>query len=224
MGYQSDSSFGDLTTWNTSMPAGSWVGFMESHDEERMGYKQTQWGSGTLKTSIADRMKQLATNAAFFLTVSGPKMIWQFGELGYDYSINSNYAGTSTSNDYRTNPKPVKWDYYNVTERKGLYNTYSKLLALRNNNPELFSQSAFGGWNVTQSYWSQGRSITLHASDGKRLVVVGNFTDSAVSVSASFGETGTWNDYMNGGTLSVSSSTQSISVPAHEFKIYTNFK
>ncbi|KAA6301353.1 MAG: hypothetical protein EZS26_002550, partial [Candidatus Ordinivivax streblomastigis] len=32
-------------------------------------------------------MKQLAVNTAFFLTVPGPKMIWQFGELGYDISI-----------------------------------------------------------------------------------------------------------------------------------------
>ena len=224
MGYQSDSSFGDLTTWNTTMPAGSWVGYMESHDEERMGYKQTQWGSGTLKTSIADRMKQLATNAAFFLTVSGPKMIWQMGELGYDYSINSNYAATEVADSHRTDPKPVKWDYANVTERKGLYNAYSKLLALRNANPELFSQSAFKSWNVTQTYWSQGRSISLQAADGKRLVVVGNFTDSTISISAPFGETGTWYDYFGGSTISVTSSAQAVSVPAHEFKIYTSFK
>ncbi len=128
------------------------------------------------------------------------------------------------ADSHRTDPKPVKWDYANVTERKGLYNAYSKLLALRNANPELFSQSAFKSWNVTQTYWSQGRSISLQAADGKRLVVVGNFTDSTISISAPFGETGTWYDYFGGSTISVTSSAQAVSVPAHEFKIYTSFK
>ncbi len=198
---------------------------MESHDEERVAYKQKTYGYLTLKTTLADQMKQLATNAAFFFTVSGPKMIWQFGELGYDYSINSNSAGTSIDTSYRTDPKPMKWDYYNVSERKGLYNTYSKLLALRNANEDLFSASAFKSWNVSENYWSQGRSISLMTSDGsKGLVVVGNFTENAINVTASFGKTGTWYDYMNGGSISVSSSTYTVTVPAHEFRIYTSFK
>lgn len=32
-------------------------------------------------------MNQLAANAAFCFTVPGPKMIWQFGELGYDETL-----------------------------------------------------------------------------------------------------------------------------------------
>jgi 1,4-alpha-glucan branching enzyme len=224
MGYQDASSFAGLTTWNTTMTANDWVGFMESHDEERMAYKQSQWGSGSLKTDLTTRMKQLATNAAFFLTVSGPKMIWQFGELGYDYSINSNYAGTSVTDNYRTDPKPARWDYYEVSQRKGLHDAYSKILALRNSNPELFSQSSFNSWNVTQSFWSQGRTISLKAADGKRLIVIGNFTDKDITMSVNFGATGTWHDYMGGSTLSVSTSTMSVALPAHEYRIYTNFK
>ena len=53
----------------------------------------------TLSTAI-DRIK-LAS--AFFFTIPGPKMIWQFGELRYDYSINFNG---------RTGNKPIRWDYY----------------------------------------------------------------------------------------------------------------
>ena len=64
------------------MPAEGWVNFMESHDEERVAYKQTAFGN-LQNASLDIRMKQLGTNAAFFLTVPGPKMIWQFGELGY---------------------------------------------------------------------------------------------------------------------------------------------
>jgi 1,4-alpha-glucan branching enzyme len=224
MGYDSDGcDFSALTTSGTSMTANGWVGYMESHDEERMAYKQKAYAKSPLNSDLSARMKQLGTNAAFFLTVSGPKMIWEFGELGYDYSINSNSDGSAVANDYRTSAKPVKWDYYDVTERKALYNTYSKLLALRNNNSELFSQSAFKSWNVTEAYWSQGRTIYLEATDGKRLVVVGNFTNNNINVTVSFGKTGTWYDYMTGNDYSVTSDSQSVSVPANDFKVFTNF-
>ena len=116
---------------------------MESHDEERMGYKQKAYAQTPLNSDLNARMKQLETNAAFFFTVSGPKMIWQFGELGYDFSINSSSDGSSVSDTYRTDPKPVHWDYFNVSQRKELYDTYSKLLALRNAYPTLFNQSSF---------------------------------------------------------------------------------
>ncbi len=47
-------------------------------------------------------LNRIKLAAAFFITVPGPKMIWQFGELGYDYSID--YNG-------RVGNKPIKWDY-----------------------------------------------------------------------------------------------------------------
>lgn len=79
MGESSNSDFSYMR--NSGMPAEGWVNFMESHDEERVAYKQTAFGN--LQNAGLDiRMKQLGTNAAFFLTVPGPKMIWQFGELG----------------------------------------------------------------------------------------------------------------------------------------------
>ncbi|HBX45042.1 MAG TPA: alpha-amylase, partial [Porphyromonadaceae bacterium] len=82
MGYKENSDFSNLYYTTSSRPANSLVGYMESHDEERVSYKQTQWGVGTIKTDLATRMDQLKANAAFFFTVPGPKMIWQFGELG----------------------------------------------------------------------------------------------------------------------------------------------
>ena len=49
-------------------------------------------------------------SAAFFFTIPGPKMIWQFGELGYDYSINHCANGT-INNNCRLDAKPIRWDY-----------------------------------------------------------------------------------------------------------------
>lgn len=70
MGWNDDSAFDGLYE---SIPA--WIGFMESHDEERAAYKQTQWGDEALKTDLTTRMRQLEVNASFFFTVPGPKMI-----------------------------------------------------------------------------------------------------------------------------------------------------
>lgn len=214
MGYNSDSSFGNLYK---KTPA--WVGFMESHDEERMGYKQTEWGSGALKTVLATRMKQLALNTTFFLTVPGPKMIWQFGELGYDFSINSNQDGTAMDESYRTARKPIRWDYYNNKDRKELHEVYTSLMKLRNNYPELFDGSAVLDWKVEITDWDNGRSLFVESITGKKLVVVGNFTTGAIDV-AFPAITGSWNNYFSGKSETVGAK---VNVPAHGYVVYTNF-
>lgn len=216
MGWQERSAFTALTTTKTTMPFGSWVGYMESHDEERTSYKQVAYGNYNLKTDLPTRMKQLAVNSALFFTVPGPKMIWQFGEVGYDVSIDE--GG-------RTGRKPVKWDYYNQAARKELHTVYSQLIHLRFAAPELFTASSSFIWSVSEKDWSNGRSLTLKSTTGKALVVVGNFTDKAVSCTATFPETGNWYNYMNNAEiLSVTSGTMKIDVPAHGFYVYTNFK
>ena len=212
MGFSSDSGFSALYA-GTSMPSGSLVGYMESHDEERMTYKAKTYGDGNLKTYLSEQMKLARVNAAFFLTVPGPKMIWQFGELGYDYSID--YNG-------RLGEKPVKWDYYSNSYRKGLYDTYGKLLTLRKNIPELFALDAIFSWKVSASDWANGRFITSVAGN-KAMVIAGNFTSASGQYAVTFPSTGTWYDYISGASLEVTSATQTITVPAREFRLYINF-
>src|SRR5690554_3088586 len=90
MGHKEDSGFTRTYYMTFSKISNFQINYMESHDEERVAYMQLQKGVGVLKTDLATRMSQLGTNAAFFLTIPGPKMIWQFGELGYDISIDEN--------------------------------------------------------------------------------------------------------------------------------------
>ncbi|RNC66827.1 alpha-amylase family glycosyl hydrolase [Proteiniphilum sp. X52] len=214
MGWNRDNCNFTDAYYGANRPANSLVSYMESHDEERAAYKQGQWGNGILKTDPGARMNQLATNAAFFLTVPGPKMIWQFGEMGYDVSIEQNG---------RTGRKPTKWDYLEVPQRKGLHDTYSKLISLRFDHPELFNATATLDWKVTESFWESGRFITLSSFGGaKQVVVIGNFTNDPLS--ATFPETGTWYDFMAPGEppLSATSATN-ITVAANSFKMYTSF-
>src|SRR4030095_15681652 len=75
-------------------------------------------------------LKRNEMAAAFFFAMPGPKMIWQFGEQGYDYSINTCTNG-KVNNNCRLDPKPIKWDYLQNTARKRLTDVYTGLLKLR---------------------------------------------------------------------------------------------
>ena len=205
MGYSEQSDFSGMYE---KTPA--WVGFMESHDEERMAYKQSQWGDGTLKTDLATRMKQLEINAAFTFTVPGPKMIWQFGEMGYDVTIEENG---------RTGRKPLHWEYLDNEYRKALHDTYAQLLKLRNEQPELFCGNATLSWKVGVSDWANGRTLYLESITGKKLVVLGNFTHTETSVSFP-ADTGEWTDWKSGKKQTVD---KTVKVPANSYLIYTKF-
>ncbi len=217
MGWEENSNFWGTYYGTSSRPANSLVSYMESHDEERAAYKQIRWGNGILKTDLTARMSQLSANAAFFFTVPGPKMIWQFGEMGYDISIEENG---------RTGRKPIKWDCLNVPQRKQLHDTYTKLIALRMDHPEMFTSTATLQWKVNETYWENGRFLTLSDADGiKQVVVIGNFTNTAIMTNATFPKTGLWYNYMNSSeTLEVSSTTMTITVPANNFKMFSTFQ
>lgn len=216
MGWPDDSGFNALGTKGTTMPFGAWVGFMESHDEERAAYKQTQWGNYNLKTDLDSRMKQLAVNCALCFAVPGPKMVWQFGELGYDVSIEENG---------RTGRKPVKWEYYENTSRKELYDVYSLMINLRSGHPELFSSTQNMEWAVGQANWNAGRFVSLRSIEGKGLVVAGNFTNTAVECDVNFQSAGTWYNYIDeNDVLELPSENRKIAIPAHSFVVYTNFR
>jgi 1,4-alpha-glucan branching enzyme len=216
MGYKEGSDLSNNYYWISTYPTHIQVSYMESHDEERAAYKQIQWGNGILKTDLGARMSQLGTNAAFFFTVPGPKMVWQFGELGYDVSIDENG---------RTGRKPIKWDYYTVPERKQLYDTYAALIGLRRDHPELFNATATLNWKVTPSFWEQGRFLTLSSfGNAKKVVVVGNFTNAPITAATTFPELGDWHNYLNPAEkITVHSQTMPVSVPSNSFRIFYKF-
>lgn len=209
MGYKTDSSFEPLYA-KDGMPFGSCVGFMESHDEERCAYKAMQYGIPSVKNSIAVRMQRAKLNAAFFLTVPGPKMIWQFGELGYDISIDENG---------RTGEKPVKWNYLDVPERKALHDTYSRLLKFRKDNPELFDENADFQWSVSESDWPV-RSISCTAG-GKSFIITGNFGDSDQTFEIEI-PSGTFYDYFDS-AQTYNGGTHTLTLAGGEFKMMVNF-
>ena len=157
---------------------------------------------GESEDALTVAMRRAGASAAFFLTVPGPKMIWQFGEIGYDYSIDYND---------RTGEKPVVTDeYMAVPARKALYDTYAVLLKFRRENPRFFDGDASFTWTPNGSL----KKITCTA-EGKTFHVVGNFSTSAVTYTV---PSGSWTDYINGGSVS-----GTITLKNGEFRLLTNF-
>ncbi len=212
MGWLSDGDdLSGMWTGSSSMPFGSLVGFMESHDEERTAYKSLKWGNG-ITSDLAARMKREELNAAFSLLVPGPKMLWQFEDLGYDISIDS---------PSRTGAKPLHWDYLEVPERKALYETYSRLLAFRRDNPRFFDSDAQFSWSVGSGVTV--RTMTCTAADSQSFVVVGNFgvTDVAAAY-VSLPSGGAWYDFFGGVQLTPGSdNVLAIPLKAGEFRLLT---
>ena len=198
MGKSAGSGFEGLWT-GSAMPFGAYVGFMESHDEERTAYKALKEGASGISgnSNLDARMKREALNAAFFLTVPGPKMLWQFEELGYDISIEQNG---------RTGKKPVHWEYLENADRKALHDTYALLMKFRKENPRFFSSDADFSWYVSGGNWNDGRFI-YGSVDGKAFAVIGNFSLEKKDITAWLPKPGTWKDYSGFGSGSYNVTT-----------------
>ena len=217
MGWNENSAFNGLYSGDVKgMPFGGYVSYMESHDEERMAFAQLEGGNWDLKqeSKIENRMKRLATNAAFCFTVPGPKMLWQFGEMGYDVSIEENG---------RTGRKPILWEYLDVTERFKLHQTYTKLIHFRQKYPSLFNEEAQFEWKVSSADWRDGRFLQLE-NEGNTLLIIGNFMESDITIDNPFSSVGDWYDLMDTKVERVMSTSNELSIPAHEFKAFVNFK
>ena len=211
MGYSSDLSWGYYKERGWSK-AGLMT-YMESHDEERLMYKNLQYGNsynGYDITELATALDRVKLAAAFFLTLPGPKMIWQFGELGYDYSID--YNG-------RTGNKPVRWDYLYQPERQKLYKTFAALLKLRNSHHAFRSPGA----NVEYALAGTRKRITIKNWD-LNASIIGNFGVRDGSIDPKFKNSGIWYDYFTGDSIQVADPNAPISLKPGEFHIYTDKK
>lgn len=157
MGYSSDSNLNGCNAAKGGRTPGSTVSYLESHDEQRMAYKQTQWGYGNILTDHATACQRLGSAAAQLLLVPGSHMLWQFQELG-------NAQNAKSDNDENdTSPKIVNWNLLNNPDNKGLHDSYTELINVRINNSDLFPAGDSFANNC--SAWTPGRSIVTVAGD-----------------------------------------------------------
>lgn len=202
---QSNSSFLSMIT-----SPYKWVGYAESHDEERNFYLAKTEGIDAIKSDSLARISRIPLNFAFNLLLPGPKMIWQFGELGFDYSINS-FGG-------RTNEKPSVWGWLDLPHRKAAYDDVSKIATLRKLYPNVFASGNFT-LNISELDWTFGRRIALIDSE-LNLVVLGNFmATNSITAYPNFPKTGNWHNVLTGEIINVLETSMTLSIPAGKVMI-----
>lgn len=187
------------------------VGYMESHDEERLMYKNLMYGNSSGSYNIKSlpiALERIKLAGAFFFTVPGPKMIWQFGELGYDYSID--YNG-------RTGPKPIRWGYFLDANRNKLYKTFATLINLKKN------YDVFRTTNFTTDFGGPVKRLWLN-HESMNVAIVGNFDVVQRTTTPNFQNTGWWYNYFYGDSFNVSNTQMTITLQPGEFRIYTTKK
>ena len=216
---QSGSSFAGMNAYGK-------VGYMESHDEERLAFAASSVG-------LSNRLRRLASVAAFMILSPGAKMIWQFGEVGYDISIGTDRTGEKES--------PWGWiikdeetsDFKYSSARVFLLNSYKDLCWIRRNNPDLFdvanqfNTSRFS-WSVADSNWSNGRFITLRNEAGtKEMVVAWNPGTKKATLNYAFDKTSGYyvNSYFGSGTApAFDAAAGTITLAGHTYVVISNME
>ncbi|MFZ4457098.1 MAG: alpha-amylase family glycosyl hydrolase [Bacteroidales bacterium] len=208
MGYQSNSSFDAMNSFPRH-----WVGYAESHDEERNFFQAKTYGAGSLKTDSIARIKRVPLNVAFATLMPGPKMIWEFEEMGYENSINSNGG--------RTNEKPSVWNWLSLAHRKAAYDACAKVISLKKSFPTAFTLGSYE-LNVGANDWSAGRRIALKHGE-LNFVLLGNFdVSNAAATNPNFPSTGTWYNVVTEQSYYVGNTTTTIVLQPGEFVLYAD--
>lgn len=231
MGYSNDSNFNRIKYSTHGFSERRALGYGESHDEERLMYKNITSGAasgGYDVKNLANSLERQKAYGAVFLTVPGPKMIWQFAELGFDKSIYTCENGTvNTENDgipgdCKLDKKPSAFGlaYDADAARKSVYDTWAKILELRLNN-EVFNTKTFTveSGNLTPRLFIYNNTT---AAALKNVVVLANFTLAPQNIVPDFPYTGTWVNLMDETTISVGSTAAPIIIEAGGFRIFGN--
>ncbi|TAF69234.1 MAG: T9SS C-terminal target domain-containing protein [Flavobacterium sp.] len=210
------------------------IGYAESHDEERLMYKNLQFGNST---NSAHNVKTLATSlfrmsalGAVSLLVPGPKMIWHFGDLGWEQSIFTcnngtvNDASATIVGDCKLDTKPQpQWtgNWLGNTDRSKIYNDWAKMITLKINEPVFLGSVTISSTNSVTPNIKIANSA-LASTVLKDVLIISNFDVVARNVATGFPYVGTWYNLMDNTTLNVTDVNQTINLQPGEYRILGN--
>jgi hypothetical protein len=158
-------------------------------------------------------------------------MLWQFGEMGYDYSINT--CEDKTIGDCRVSPKPnpwkEKWDKNEL--RMKAYKESSKVMSLRSQHPAFFTDKTVTLINANASI-DKPRRLNIKyrpaandpdAEEAIDIIVMANFSaEMDIMTNGDFPKTGIWYNYMTGEQIPVKRANKTITLKPGELIILTS--
>jgi glycosidase len=227
MGYGSNSNFSGIGHNSQNFIGKRLIGYAESHDEERLMYNNLQNGASNGNYDITDldtALERMGALGAVSLTIPGPKMIWHFGELGMEQSLNTCSDGTVDNCRLDTKPQPQWTDnWLDNPIRNQIYNTWARLNELKINEAVFEGNYDINSGSLTPKIYIWDDALPTNSL--KNVIIIANFDLSNQDVVPYFPYTGVWYDLMDASgdsTLSVSNTNQAISLAPGEFKVFGN--
>lgn len=211
------------------------MGYPESHDEERLMYKNLQYGNSSNPSHdvkiLNIALSRMSAIGAVSLLVPGPKMIWHFADLGMNNSIFTASNGiVNTDSDaipgdakLDTKPQP-QWtsNWLGDPNRNKIYADWSKMIDLKITEPVFNgSYSISSGYSVLTPriyIWDN----TLLPTQIQNVVILSNFNVTDQNIVPNFPYTGTWYNLMDNTSINVTDVNATILIAAGGFKIYGN--
>lgn len=203
-----------------------YIGYAESHDEERVGYKAFN-EAGQTQGNLAKILQRFPAMGAVHLLVPGPKMIWHFGELGNTASLwTCNNGVVSFSNpDCKLDTKPqLQWanNWLGDAARVNIYNSWAKMIDLK--KTEAVFENGSYAWNLSATgsprldVWTS----TTQTASLSYVFVRTNFSDNTLNTGAGFPFAGTWYNLMDNSTINVTDTNMNISIETGGYRIFGN--
>ncbi|KVV13755.1 alpha-amylase family glycosyl hydrolase [Flavobacterium sp. TAB 87] len=225
-----------MTNTSRGFTANRLIGYPESHDEERlMYYAKKDGNSSNASHNVKDLnigLSRMSAIGAVSLLIPGPKMIWHFGDLGWDTSIFSCNNGTVNDNsaalpgDCKLDTKPQpQWtnNWLADTNRSAVHKNWSNMIALKTTEPVFLGTATV----ANSSSLLPNIKITnnnLVATALKDVLVLANFDVTNKEVVTGFPYVGTWYNLMDNKALIVTDLNMTVAIPAGGFRVFGNQK
>ena len=162
MGFNSNNNINGIGHKSRSQFLGPRVmGYPESHDEERLMYKNLTFGNQSNGShnvrDLNTALSRMSALGAVSITVPGPKMLWHFAPLGMDNSIYTctngtvnDESGTDGNCKLDTKPQP-QWteNWLGDANRRQIYDDWARLIDLKINEPVFEGDYAMTSGNLT---------------------------------------------------------------------------
>ncbi len=258
MGYPTATDFPSALTatytpnWAGGVPVPNVVTYMESHDEQWMMFRNRTYGNQNAQTGYSIRdlntaLERQKLAGVFFFTVPGPRMLWQFGELGYGWGpneclVNGDYPGECPNGvPGRVDAKPIRWDYWapgvapvpsslpaasdeERVQRQRLYKAWAALMNLRADyavfrSPETQVQLRLG---LTPDRWIKLALPSAPEGEPRQALIFGNFGVSEATVTLTFPEAVTWYDFFEDTEAGYPAGTHTLALQPGEFHVWTD--
>ncbi len=233
MGYSTSNNISRMMSSSRGFTANRLMGYAESHDEERLMYKNVQYGNsaGTYNVkTLNTALSRMSAVGAVSLLIPGPKMIWHFGELGWDDSIftcrdgSINDSSGTLSGDCKLDTKPQpQWteNWLGDTNRNKIYYDWAKMINLKVTEPVFLGTATMADTN-TLMVNVKITNTTLVATQLKDVLILANFDVIAQNVATGFQYAGTWYNLMDNTSVNITDVNATINLGPGEYRIYGN--